>query len=118
MKQDIICSGVPDAEMLGAAVGEFLRTVRPDRQRLYDYYRGEQPVNKGEAVRGRPNNLLRAPVSTLHHGDTHGIFSRHPPPALTYLNALPKMMTEAITLNVMGTLNSTLTLSKFPTVAR
>ena len=79
MKQDIICSGAPDAEMLGAAVGEFLRTVRPDRQRLYDYYRGEQPVNKGEAVRGRPNNLLRAPVSTLHHGDTHGIFSRHPP---------------------------------------
>lgn len=78
MKQDIICSGAPDAEMLGAAVGEFLRTVHPDRQRLYDYYRGEQPVNKGEAVRGRPNNLLRA-VPTLHHGGTHGILSRHPP---------------------------------------
>lgn len=83
MKQDIICSGVPDAEMLGAAVGEFLRTVRPDRQRLYDYYRGEQPVNKGEAVRGRPNNLLRAPfpryITEVHTGYFLGI-----PPALAY----------------------------------
>lgn len=83
MKQDIICLGVPDAEMLGAAVGEFLRTVRPDRQRLYDYYRGEQPVNKGEAVRGRPNNLLRAPfpryITEVHTGYFLGI-----PPALAY----------------------------------
>ena len=83
MKQDIICPGVPDAEMLGAAVGEFLRTVRPDRQRLYDYYRGEQPVNKGEAVRGRPNNLLRAPfpryITEVHTGYFLGI-----PPALAY----------------------------------
>ena len=83
MKQDIICSGVPDAEMLGAAVGEFLRTVRPDRQRLYDYYRGEQPVNKGEAVRGRPNNLLRAPfpryITEVHTGYFLGI-----PLALAY----------------------------------
>ena len=83
MKQDIICSGIPDAEMLGAAVGEFLRTVRPDRQRLYDYYRGEQPVNKGEAVRGRPNNLLRAPfpryITEVHTGYFLGI-----PPALAY----------------------------------
>lgn len=83
MKQDIICSGVPDTEMLGAAVGEFLRTVRPDRQRLYDYYRGEQPVNKGEAVRGRPNNLLRAPfpryITEVHTGYFFGI-----PPALAY----------------------------------
>ena len=83
MIQDIICSGAPDAEMLGAAVGEFLRTVRPDRQRLYDYYRGEQPVNKGEAVRGRPNNLLRAPfpryITEVHTGYFLGI-----PPALAY----------------------------------
>ena len=83
MKQDIICPGVPDAEMLGAAVGEFLRTVRPDRQRLYDYYRGEQPVNKGEAVRGRPNNLLRAPfpryITEVHTGYFLGIH-----PALAY----------------------------------
>lgn len=50
MKQDIICSGVPDAEMLGAAVGEFLRTVRPERQRLFDYYRGEQTANSGRTA--------------------------------------------------------------------
>lgn len=58
MKQDIICTGPPDAETLGAAVGEFLRTVRPERQRLYDYYRGEQSVDKGETVRGRHRHLL------------------------------------------------------------
>lgn len=72
MKQDIICAAVPDAPELGTAVGEFLRTIRPERQRLYDYYRGEQPVNKGEAVRGRPNNLLRAPfpryITEVHTG--------------------------------------------------
>ena len=83
MKQDIICSGVPDAEALGAAVGEFLRTVRPERQRLYDYYRGEQAVNKGEAVRGRPNNLLRAPfpryITEVHTGYFLGL-----PPTLAY----------------------------------
>lgn len=72
MKQDIICAGPPDAEMLGAAVGEFLRTVRPERQRLYDYYRGEQSVDKGETVRGRPDNRLRAPfpryITEVHTG--------------------------------------------------
>ena len=83
MKQDIICSAVPDAQALGTAVGEFLRTVRPERQRLYDYYRGEQPVNKGEAVRGRPNNLLRAPfpryITEVHTGYFLGL-----PPTLSY----------------------------------
>jgi len=72
LKQDIICAGVPDAEALGAAVGEFLRTVRPERQRLYDYYRGEQSVDKGETVRGRPDNRLRAPfpryITEVHTG--------------------------------------------------
>ena len=83
MKQDIICTGPPDAEALGAAVGEFLRTVRPERQRLYDYYRGEQPVNKGETVRGRPDNRLRAPfpryITEVHTGYFLGL-----PPTLAY----------------------------------
>lgn len=99
MKQDIICSGVPDAEMLGAAVGEFLRTVRPDRQRLYDYYRGEQPVNKGEAVRGRPNNLLRAPfpryITEVHTGYFLGI-----PPALAYGEAAAGERYAALSLDL------------------
>ena len=86
MKQDIICSGVPDAEMLGAAVGEFLRTVRPERQRLFDYYRGEQTVNKGETVRGRPDNRLRAPfpryITEVHTGYFLGL-----PPTLAYGDA-------------------------------
>ncbi|MBU5458641.1 phage portal protein [Oscillibacter sp. MSJ-31] len=72
MKQDIICARAPDAEALGAAVGEFLRTVRPERQRLFDYYHGEQTVNKGETVRGRPDNRLRAPfpryITEVHTG--------------------------------------------------
>lgn len=72
MKQDIICAGELDAASLGAAVGEFLRTVRPERARLFDYYSGQQPIPKGEAVRGRPNNLLRAPfpryITEVHTG--------------------------------------------------
>lgn len=83
MKQDIICTGPPDAEALGAAVGEFLRTVRPERQRLYDYYRGEQSVDKGETVRGRPNNRLRAPfpryITEVHTGYFLGL-----PPTVAY----------------------------------
>lgn len=83
MKQDIICAGPPDAETLGAAVGEFLRTVRPERQRLYDYYRGEQSVDKGETVRGRPDNRLRAPfpryITEVHTGYFLGL-----PPTVAY----------------------------------
>ena len=77
MKQDMICAGIPDARELGMAVSEFLRTIRPERQRLYDYYRGEQPVNKGDAVCGRPNNLLRAPfpryITEVHTGYFLGV---------------------------------------------
>lgn len=83
MKQDIICTGPPDAEALGARVGEFLRTVRPERQRLYDYYRGEQSVDKGETVRGRPDNRLRAPfpryITEVHTGYFLGL-----PPTVAY----------------------------------
>jgi phage portal protein, SPP1 family len=83
LKQDIICTGPPDAETLGAAVGEFLRTVRPERQRLYDYYRGEQSVDKGETVRGRPDNRLRAPfpryITEVHTGYFLGL-----PPTVAY----------------------------------
>lgn len=83
MKQDIICAGPPDAEALGAAVGEFLRTVRPERQRLYDYYRGEQSVDKGETVRERPDNRLRAPfpryITEVHTGYFLGL-----PPTVAY----------------------------------
>lgn len=86
MKQDIICARAPDAEALGAAVGEFLHTVRPERQRLFDYYRGEQTVNKGEIVRGRPDNRLRAPfpryITEVHTGYFLGL-----PPTLAYGDA-------------------------------
>ena len=61
MKQDIVCTNILDETALSGAVAEFLRTVRPERQRLFDYYHGQQPIPKGEAVRGRPNNLLHAP---------------------------------------------------------
>lgn len=83
MKQDIICTLGLDAASLGAAVAEFLRVVRPERQRLFDYYRGEQPIPKGEAVRGRPNNLLRAPfpryITEVHTGYFLGV-----PPTLSF----------------------------------
>lgn len=53
-------------------MAEFLRNIRPERQRLYAYYHGQQPIPKGEAVRGRPNNLLHAPfpryITEVHTG--------------------------------------------------
>ena len=61
LNQDIFCPAPLTEESLTTAVETFYRTVRPERERLFDYYRGEQPVPKGEAVRGRPNNLLRVP---------------------------------------------------------
>lgn len=83
MKQDIICSSPLTEETLSSAVADFFRTVRPERERLYDYYRGQQPVNKGEAVRGRPNNLLRVPfpryITEVHTGYFLGV-----PPTLSF----------------------------------
>lgn len=93
MKQDIICARAPDAEALGAAVGEFLRTVRPERQRLFDYYRGEQTVNKGETVRGRPDNRLRAPfpryITEVHAGYFLGLPLPSPTATRRRADAMP-----------------------------
>ena len=52
MKQDYICAGALTEESLTGAVSDFLYRVRPHRERLWDYYEGQQPVPKGEAVRG------------------------------------------------------------------
>jgi len=72
LNQDIICAAPLDEAALSAAVEAFFRSVRPARERLFDYYRGTQPVRKGEAVRGRPNNLLRIPfpryITEVHAG--------------------------------------------------
>lgn len=83
MKQDIICPSAVTAEMLSAAVETFYRTVRPARERLADYYQGAQSVPKGEAVRGRPNNLLHIPfpryITEVHTGYFLGV-----PPTVTF----------------------------------
>lgn len=72
MKQDVICSGSLTEEALEEALSCFFRLLRPHRERLYAYYRGEQSVPKGEAVQGRPNNLLRVPfpryITEVHTG--------------------------------------------------
>lgn len=72
LKQDIICTGPLTEDALSEAVAEFFQRLRPHRERLFDYYRGEQPVLKGEVVRGRPNNLLRVPfpryITEVHTG--------------------------------------------------
>ena len=77
MKQDIFCTAPLTEESLSMAVAEFFRRVRPERERLFDYYRGEQPVPKGEAVRGRPNNRLRIPfphyITEVHTGYFLGV---------------------------------------------
>ena len=46
------------SETLAALVKQFLATERPRRLRLYEYYRGEQGVDKGRVAAGRPNNRL------------------------------------------------------------
>lgn len=83
MKQDIICPGPLTEDALTQAVETFLHQVRPGRERLYDYYRSQQPVPKGEAVRGRPNNLLRIPfpryITEVHTGYFLGL-----PPTLDF----------------------------------
>lgn len=45
-------------ETLSRLLSEFLTYERPRRQRLYDYYKGQQGVNKGRIAAGRPNNQL------------------------------------------------------------
>ena len=86
MKQNIICTAPLTEDALSEAMERFFRMVRPERQRLFDYYRGEQPVNKGEAVRGRPNNLLRVPfpryITEVHTGYFLGV-----PPTLSFPKA-------------------------------
>ena len=79
MKQDIICPGPLTEESLTQAVEAFLMEVRPGRERLYDYYRSQQPVPKGEAVRGRPNNLLRIPFPRYITEVPTGYFLGLPP---------------------------------------
>lgn len=83
MKQDIICALPLTEEILSDAVAEFLRTIRPERVRLFDYYHGQQPVPKGESVRGRPNNVLRVPfpryITEVHTGYFLGV-----PPTLAF----------------------------------
>ena len=83
MKQDYICAGALTEDALTGAVSDFLYRVRPHRERLWDYYEGQQPVPKGEAVRGRPNNLLRVPfpryITEVQTGYFLGV-----PPTLSY----------------------------------
>lgn len=72
LNQDVICAGPLTEDALSNAVAQFFHQIRPRRERLFDYYRSEQPVPKGEAVRGRPNNLLRVPfpryITEVHTG--------------------------------------------------
>lgn len=79
LKQEIICAGPLTEDTLSDAVAEFFRLIRPHRERLFDYYRGEQPVPKGEAVRGRPNNLLRVPFPRYITEIQTGYFLGVPP---------------------------------------
>lgn len=83
LQQDIICTGALTEEALSAAAAQFFRSIRPQRQQLFDYYHTRQAVPKGESVRGRPNNLLRAPfpryITEVHTGYFLGL-----PPTLDY----------------------------------
>lgn len=78
MKQDYICAGALTEEALTGAVSDFLYRVRPHRERLWDYYEGQQPVPKGEAVRDGPTICCGSP-SPLHHGGADRVFPRCAP---------------------------------------
>jgi len=79
LNQDMICAGPLTEEALSGAVSEFFRRVRPHRAILFDYYRGQQSVPKGEAVRGRPNNHLRIPFPRYITEVQTGYFLGLPP---------------------------------------
>lgn len=72
MYPDFICSAPLDQDTVAQAVGWFFRSIRPQRERMLQYYRGEQPVPKGEPARGRPDNRLRVPfpryITEVHTG--------------------------------------------------
>ena len=86
MNQDYIYAGALTEEIVSDAAADFFRRIRPHRERLFDYYRGQQPVPKGEAVRGRPNNLLHVPfpryISEVQTGYFLGV-----PPTLAFRQA-------------------------------
>jgi len=83
LKQDIIIASALTEQALSTAVGAFFHTIRPERERLYDYYNGQQPIPKGDAVRGRPNNRLHAPfpryITEVHTGYFLGV-----PPTIAF----------------------------------
>lgn len=93
LKQDMICPGPLMEDALSEAVAEFFRNIRPGRERLFDYYRGEQPVPKGPSIRGRPNSLLWVPFPRYITEIHTGYFLGFPPTPLlsrkTLLENLP-----------------------------
>ena len=79
MYPDLITSAPLSQDTLAQAVGRFFRTVRPQRERMFQYYRGEQPVPKGETARGRPDNRLRVPFPRYITQVQTGYFLGQPP---------------------------------------
>lgn len=64
-------------ELLEKEMFAFLLKKLPEREALAAYYRGEQPVTKGRAVPGRPNNILRSNIcryiTDVHTGYFMGV---------------------------------------------
>lgn len=76
MKQDYICAGALTEEALTGAVSDFLYRVRPHRERLWDYYEGQQPVPKGRGRPGTAQQSAAGALPPLHHGGADRVFSR------------------------------------------
>lgn len=72
MDQEYFCGTELNESVLSDAMAHFFHRIRPHREGLFDYYHSRQPIPKGEAVRGRPNNLLRVPfpryITEVHTG--------------------------------------------------
>ena len=64
-------------ELIAREIYNFLTYTLPARQRNGEYYRTDQPVNKGRIIQGRPNNILRTNVckyiTDVHTGYFMGV---------------------------------------------
>ena len=64
-------------ELIAREIYNFLTYTLPARERNGEYYRTDQPVNKGRIIQGRPNNILRTNVckyiTDVHTGYFMGV---------------------------------------------
>ena len=94
---------VPTEGELAEHLRRFLTEERPRRQRLWDYYLGEQGVPKGRVVPGRPNNHLTSNYAKYITDVQTGYFMGVPPTFSFQGKRVQKRMTRALADASLGT---------------